>query len=129
MNPSTASGSLPAVLSGAKLTADRPEKLQALVKHLTTDYDWRANEKRFNDMGEQAHLAVSAGGEELKIHYVHKGSSDPAAIPLLLCHGWPGQQSIAEHFNQLRLVQAASGSSKALFLCSRRQKRARHSTL
>ena len=69
----------------------RPEKLQALVKHLTTDYDWRANEERFNNMGEQAHLSVQAGGEDLSLHYVHKRSSRASAIPLLLCHGWPGQ--------------------------------------
>ena len=85
------------------MTVDRPEKLQALVKHLSTDYDWRANEKRFNDMGEQAHLPVSAGGEALKVHYVHQRSSDPAAIPLLLCHGWPGKQLFAKHRSLTKL--------------------------
>lgn len=28
--------------------------------------------------------------EGLQIHFIHEKSKDPNAIPLLLCHGWPG---------------------------------------
>eukprot|EP00935_MAST-01C_sp_MAST-1C-sp1_P000285 g285.t1 len=34
--------------------------------------------------------AVQAQGAELKLHFVHRRSSNPNAKPLLITHGWPG---------------------------------------
>ena len=49
------------------------------------DYDWRARERHFN--GFPQYLARIEG---LDIHFIHRPSRDPDAVPLLMTHGWPG---------------------------------------
>ncbi|KAI2470448.1 alpha/beta-hydrolase [Annulohypoxylon bovei var. microspora] len=55
-------------------------------------YDWRRAEAQLNEKLPQFTTRIGVEGHEddLKIHFVHKKSEKPGAIPLLFCHGWPG---------------------------------------
>ena len=63
----------------------RLEKVQALVRHWSTDYDWRRTEALLNGWGQ---FTTSVDG--LDVHFLHVRSAVPGARPLLLTHGWPG---------------------------------------
>ncbi|ALE16339.1 Epoxide hydrolase [Altererythrobacter epoxidivorans] len=65
---------------GTKLAA-----LQELVAYWRLDYDWRRCEARLNEIGQ-----FTTEIEGLSIHFLHKRSSRPDAIPLVITHGWPG---------------------------------------
>ena len=65
---------------GTKLAA-----LQELVAYWRLDYDWRRCEARLNEIGQ-----FTTEIEGLAIHFLHKRSSRPDAIPLVITHGWPG---------------------------------------
>jgi microsomal epoxide hydrolase len=60
-------------------------KIQRLVEHWSTTYDWRRTEALLNGWGQ---FRTSIDG--LDIHFVHIRSGVPGARPLLLTHGWPG---------------------------------------
>lgn len=60
-------------------------------------YNWRQVESSFNATLPQFRTTVDYQAnpkdpkiESLRIHFVHKRSSNQDAIPLLFCHGWPG---------------------------------------
>jgi epoxide hydrolase len=59
------------------------------VDHLTDywlqKYDWRETESRLNAYPQ---FVTEIDGQRL--HFLHIESPDPAAVPLLLLHGWPG---------------------------------------
>jgi pimeloyl-ACP methyl ester carboxylesterase len=59
--------------------------LQELVRYWANDFDWQAQEAWLNSF---AHYKTGIDG--LGIHYIHQRSANPAAIPILLLHGWPG---------------------------------------
>ncbi|GHA44666.1 hydrolase [Streptomyces tauricus] len=61
------------------------ERIRALCAHWATDYDWRRCEKDINDIG-SFHTVLDGVG----VHFLHARSPEPSAMPLLLCHGWPG---------------------------------------
>jgi pimeloyl-ACP methyl ester carboxylesterase len=61
------------------------ETAQALADHWATGYDWRERESRLNRFPQ--HLTEIDG---LPIHFAHVRSPEPAALPLVLTHGWPG---------------------------------------
>lgn len=63
--------------------------LRELVTYWRDRFDWRAAERRLNAM-EQFTTTIDG----LRIHFVHRKSRHPNALPLLVTHGWPG--SIAE---------------------------------
>jgi epoxide hydrolase len=60
-------------------------KVQALVDHWRTRYDWRACEARINGFPQ---FKTEIDG--LGIHFIHVKSPHPDALPLILTHGWPG---------------------------------------
>ncbi|KAK6433865.1 hypothetical protein LTR95_009955 [Oleoguttula sp. CCFEE 5521] len=62
-------------------------QLEPLIDHWleSSDYDWRVQETLLNDSLPQFRTRV--GGTRL--HFVHKTSTSPIAIPLLFLHGWP----------------------------------------
>lgn len=74
--------------------------LRDFVEHWLEKYDWRLHEARLNAL---AHYKLSVKG--LGMHYIHERSDDPAAIPLLLVHGWPG--SIVEFLEVIPKLKAA----------------------
>jgi pimeloyl-ACP methyl ester carboxylesterase len=56
-----------------------------LRDHWLHRYDWRATETRLNELGQQ-HTVIDG----VDVHLLHVRSPEPAAVPLLLSHGWPG---------------------------------------
>ncbi|CAG9985792.1 unnamed protein product [Clonostachys byssicola] len=64
--------------------------IKRLVSRWRQGFDWRTQETKLNELP-QFTTNVSVGGfGELNIHFIHKRSSQPGAIPLLFVHGWPG---------------------------------------
>ena len=59
--------------------------LQALARYWETEYDWRKCEARLN-----AYPQFITEIDGLDIHFVHVRSKHEDALPLLVCHGWPG---------------------------------------
>jgi pimeloyl-ACP methyl ester carboxylesterase len=68
--------------------------MQALAHYWETEYDWRKCEARLNAV---PNFISEIDG--LDIHFVHVRSKHEDALPLVLCHGWPG--SVIE---QLKIV-------------------------
>ncbi|ESK82857.1 epoxide hydrolase [Moniliophthora roreri MCA 2997] len=65
--------------------------IQRLVARWKDGYDWRKHEKMLNEELPQFTRDIEVEGHGvLNIHYVHKKSEVPNAIPLLFVHGWPG---------------------------------------
>jgi pimeloyl-ACP methyl ester carboxylesterase len=69
-------------------------KLQALVQHWSTDYDWRKVEAKLNALPQ---FVTTIDG--LDIHFIHVRSRHPNALPVIITHGWPG--SVIE---QLKII-------------------------
>lgn len=63
--------------------------LVEVVDHWRTGYDWRAFERRLEEIGQ---FRTTVDG--LGIHFLHRRSPRADATPLILTHGWPG--SVAE---------------------------------
>jgi microsomal epoxide hydrolase len=59
--------------------------LKSLVAYWRNGYDWRAQERRLNQLPQ---FTTTIDGIEL--HFVHVKSKVPGAFPLALTHGWPG---------------------------------------
>jgi pimeloyl-ACP methyl ester carboxylesterase len=65
-----------------------PGYLRGLVATWAGGFDWRGQEARLNSYSQ---FVAEIGGEQ--VHFVHlravDGPGGNAALPLLLCHGWP----------------------------------------
>jgi microsomal epoxide hydrolase len=59
--------------------------LRALCDYWQQGFDWRAQETRLNRFPQ--HTTRIDG---LDLHFVHAPSPEPAALPLVITHGWPG---------------------------------------
>src|SRR4051795_3210924 len=59
--------------------------LHALARYWETEYDWRKCEARLNAVPQ---FITEIDG--LDIHFVHVRSKHEDALPLVVCHGWPG---------------------------------------
>jgi pimeloyl-ACP methyl ester carboxylesterase len=68
--------------------------MQDLARYWATEYDWRKCEARLNAV---PNFATEIDGVD--IHFIHVRSKHEDALPLVVCHGWPG--SIIE---QLKLI-------------------------
>ncbi|KAI5356594.1 putative epoxide hydrolase, alpha/Beta hydrolase [Septoria linicola] len=60
-------------------------ELEPLVDHWMEEYDWRAQETHYNNTLPQYRVVVQG----TRLHYVHKRSASPNAIPLVFVHGFP----------------------------------------
>jgi pimeloyl-ACP methyl ester carboxylesterase len=60
-------------------------RLQEIVRHWGTNYDWRKAEARLNALPQ---FVTEIDG--LNIHFIHVQSRHPDALPLIMTHGWPG---------------------------------------
>jgi pimeloyl-ACP methyl ester carboxylesterase len=60
-------------------------KLQELVLHWGTAYDWRKAEAKLNALPQ---FVTNIDG--LDIHFIHVRSKHPNALPVIMTHGWPG---------------------------------------
>jgi pimeloyl-ACP methyl ester carboxylesterase len=77
-------------LPSVELVADRSQGVQlatinALTRYWATEYDWRACEKRLNELPQ---FMTEIDGVD--IHFVHVKSRHENALPLIMTHGWPG---------------------------------------
>jgi pimeloyl-ACP methyl ester carboxylesterase len=59
--------------------------IQAVARYWLTEYDWRKCEARLNAVPQ---FITEIDG--LDIHFVHVRSKHDDALPLIVCHGWPG---------------------------------------
>jgi epoxide hydrolase len=59
--------------------------LRELVAYWTDGYDWRATERRLNELD---HRTTEIDGE--RIHCIDARSPVDGALPIILTHGWPG---------------------------------------
>jgi pimeloyl-ACP methyl ester carboxylesterase len=59
--------------------------LQKLTRYWADGFDWREREQQLNSFP-QFHIEL----DDLRIHTFHVRSNRSDAIPLLICHGWPG---------------------------------------
>lgn len=59
--------------------------LRQLVEYWRTGYDWRAQERILNGFPQ---FTMHVDG--LDVHFIHRRSPEPDALPLILIHGWPG---------------------------------------
>ncbi|KAG8708354.1 hypothetical protein FRC11_006544, partial [Ceratobasidium sp. 423] len=65
--------------------------LKPVIDYWRTKYDWRAVEDRINRTLPQFTTYVeSAKHGQQEVHFVHKRSENPNAVPLIFVHGWPG---------------------------------------
>ena len=60
------------------------EWFSSLLSYWRDRYDWRAQESAINRLPQ---FIASVRGRRL--HFVHRRSTNPEAVPLLLLHGWP----------------------------------------
>lgn len=68
--------------------------MQALARYWATEYDWRKCEAKLNSV---PNFITEIDG--LDIHFIHVRSKHEDALPIVVCHGWPG--SVVE---QLKLI-------------------------
>jgi pimeloyl-ACP methyl ester carboxylesterase len=59
--------------------------LKELVAYWRDRFDWREQERRLNRL-EQFTTTIDG----LNLHFIHRRSNQPNALPLLITHGWPG---------------------------------------
>ncbi|MGY3076390.1 hypothetical protein ACVWZZ_002761 [Bradyrhizobium sp. LM6.10] len=59
--------------------------IREICTYWANDYDWRAREAKLNRF-EQFTTEIDG----LDIHFLHVRSKEPAALPLIITHGWPG---------------------------------------
>ncbi|KAK5747221.1 hypothetical protein LTR17_000356 [Elasticomyces elasticus] len=60
-------------------------ELEPLVDHWLEQYDWRKQEAFYNDTLPQFRAMING----TRLHFVHRRSLSPDAIPLLFVHGFP----------------------------------------
>ena len=68
--------------------------LRDLADYWQNKFDWRKTESWLNSFP-QFRMNV----EGVRIHFIHLRSNNPAAVPLIITHGWPGS-----FLEQLRIV-------------------------
>ncbi len=71
--------------------------MQDLARYWATEHDWRACEARLNAV---PNFITEIDG--LDIHFIHVPSKHEDAIPIVICHGWPG--SIIEQMKLIGLL-------------------------
>ena len=59
--------------------------IQAVARYWETEHDWRKCEAKLNSV---PNFITEIDG--LDIHFVHVRSKHEDALPLIVCHGWPG---------------------------------------
>jgi pimeloyl-ACP methyl ester carboxylesterase len=59
--------------------------MQALARYWADEYDWRRCEAKLNSV---PNFITEIDG--LDIHFVHARSKHKDALPVVVCHGWPG---------------------------------------
>ncbi|MFD0478936.1 epoxide hydrolase family protein [Nonomuraea thailandensis] len=87
-------------LAGEETVTDQSQgvqlaTIQELARYWADEYDWRRCEAR---LGALPNFVTEIDG--LDIHFIHVRSKHEDALPLIVCHGWPG--SVIE---QLKIIE------------------------
>src|SRR5215208_2764481 len=85
--------------------------MQNLARYWASEYDWRKCEARLNAV---PNYTTEIDG--LDIHFIHVRSKHEDALPLVVCHGWPG--SVIEQMKIIDLLTdptAHGGSASDAF--------------
>ena len=61
------------------------DRARALADYWQHEYDWRRCEAALNAVGQFKTVI-----DGLELHFLHRRSPNPNALPLVLTHGWPG---------------------------------------
>ena len=61
------------------------ENLEPVIDHWLEAYNWRKQEDFYNDVLPQFRVPING----TRLHFIHKRSRVPAAVPLLFIHGVP----------------------------------------
>src|SRR6516225_2976714 len=99
-----------------ELVADRSQgvqlaTVQELARYWTTEYDWRACEKRLNALPQ---FTTEIDG--VNVHFIHVKSRHENALPLIMTHGWPGSIiELLETVGPLTDPTAHGGSAEDAF--------------
>ncbi|MEQ3549062.1 epoxide hydrolase family protein [Pseudonocardia nematodicida] len=64
-------------------------ELRELVGYWAETFDWRAAERRINELP-QFRSDLSTPGGDVRLHFVHARGHGPNPLPLVFSHGWPG---------------------------------------
>jgi hypothetical protein len=69
-----------------------PQITKRLFERCADGFDWPSWRSKILNMGKHYKLTVSGLEDQgsIAVHFVHRKSTRPDAIPLLLVHGWPG---------------------------------------
>jgi epoxide hydrolase len=59
--------------------------MKELVAYWRDRFDWREQERRLNRFEQ-----FTTNIDGVDIHFIHRRSSEPNALPLIISHGWPG---------------------------------------
>jgi pimeloyl-ACP methyl ester carboxylesterase len=70
--------------AGAWEQGTDPDYLRALLSYWADGFDWRAQERRLNELD---HFRAELDG--VKVHFVHERARQGGGTPLVLTHGWP----------------------------------------
>ena len=81
-----------------------------LYNYWMNDFSWPEAQDHINSFPQYTTLI-----EDLKIHFIHRRSTDPNAVPILLIHGWPG--SFYEFSELIPLLSHPKDSSAQAFHC------------
>jgi pimeloyl-ACP methyl ester carboxylesterase len=84
----------PSEVSGGWAYGPNTAYVKSLVEYLQNGYDWRRHEAAINK-----HPQFTTEIDGQRVHFLHVRSSNEAATPLLLVHGWPG--SIVEFLGMI----------------------------
>jgi pimeloyl-ACP methyl ester carboxylesterase len=87
--------------------------VKRLASHWEKKFDWRKIESKLNELPNFRKPVSVEGFGDIDIHFVHKKNSNPNAVPLLFCHGWPG--SFIEVTKLLPLLEAGEKDGNAAF--------------
>jgi pimeloyl-ACP methyl ester carboxylesterase len=82
--------------------------LKDLVAYWRDAFDWRAQERRLNQL---SHFRTDIEG--LGIHFIHVRGNAPSAFPLVLTHGWPSSFFELTKLIPLLTDPAAHGGDQA----------------
>lgn len=91
-----------------------PSDLNEYVEFWRTKYDWHKVESKLNSTYKMFTLDIVEGDETINLHFVHHVSPRQNAIPLLFCHGWPGNFTEVE--NLLHLTEPENPDGQAFHI-------------
>jgi epoxide hydrolase len=99
----------PDELPGAGAAYGQPAaRIKALTRYWQEEFDWRAVEARLNTYPQ---FRADLDGEQ--VHFLHVRSPRPAALPLILSHGWPG--SVLEYLDVIEPLTAPESADEPAF--------------